>query len=390
VLYLTWLLLSTATLTLFTVALYRLTRRGSAPLVTNPGAEGPSAPPLTVLKPLCGADDDLAENLRSFFALDYPAFELLFGVEDAADPAVAIVTALQARYPEVKSRLVVDASVRALNPKISNLRGMLASGSEAIVVISDSNVRVAPDYLWQLVAAFDEPRVGLVTSLVVGDGEETLGALLNNVQVNGVIAGSIAASAVLRGDAVVIGKSLLFRRATLDSLGGWESLSTVLAEDYVIERMFLAAGFRIAVTTSPVVAICRRLNLGGYLGRHIRWAMLRWRLFPLRYPLELCANPLALALVAPLVGGGAFWPLSWALVVTLARDGLAWHRLRGREQLLGALAAGLFKDVLMIGVWLAAPFRRHVRWRGTRLYLSAGTRLYAEQRAVMRGGRPDR
>lgn len=157
------------------------------------------------------------------------------------------------------------------------------------------------------------------------------------------------------------------------------SLASVLAEDYVIERMMLEAGYRIALSRRPVEAVCEALSLRGFLARHVRWAMLRWRLFPFRYPLELCVNPTAVALAAPLFGVAAYWPWCWALALTWARDLVAWVWLRGRKGALTALALGVPKDALMLGVWLAAPLRRRVCWRGSRLYLSAGTRLYAEE-----------
>jgi ceramide glucosyltransferase len=133
-------------------------------------------PPLSVLKPVKGVDDDLEANLESFFGLDYPRFELVFGVEGLGDPVLAVLQRLRARYPRVPCRVVVHAGGRGLNPKVSNLRAMLEGGSHDAVVVSDSNVRVPANYLRSLAAHLAEPGVGLVTSPIAAQGERSLGA----------------------------------------------------------------------------------------------------------------------------------------------------------------------------------------------------------------------
>jgi ceramide glucosyltransferase len=356
--------------TLFSIAsVYLITRRRD-PVVAR-------AAPVSVLKPLCGLDDALESNLESFFLQRYPDFELVFGAESPRDPALAVVERLRARYPGVRARVVVHGR-RGLNAKVANLRGMLAdeAGASDLVVVSDSNVGVGPDYLAGMVAELAQPGVGLVTSLFAGASERTLGARLESLHLCGPVAGSIAASEVGGGSAVCVGKSMAFRRSELESLGGLESVSTVLAEDYVIGRMYKEAGYRVRLSPEVVRNVTMSTTLGRFVDRQLRWALLRSRLSPLRYPVELLVNPIAIALLAMLLGAGA-WTLAWAAALTALRDGAQWLRLRGRAGLARALPWGVAKDMVMLGVFAVAPFLRGISWRGHALRVSAGTRVYA-------------
>ena len=334
-------------------------------------------PSISVLKPLCGADDALEANLETFFVQDYPAWELVFGVEGEEDPAVEVVRRLRARHPAVACRLVIHGGGRAINPKVSNLRAMLAAGSHDVVVISDSNVAVETDYLSGMAGHLRDPGVGLVTSLVSGVGERTVGAALDNLHLMGPVAGSVASSQALWGRTLVVGKSMMFRRSVLESLGGLESVATVLAEDYVIGRMFGEAGYEVRLAEGVVQNVAQGTSVEGFLRRQLRWGLLRSRLKPLAYPFEPLLNPMAVALVAPWFGVTGALPLAWAFGLVLLRDGLQVARLRGTRGLAVVLPLGPVKDLLMVAVWALAPFALWVSWRGRRYRVSAGTRVYA-------------
>lgn len=344
------------------------------------GHRPPIAPPaITVLKPLCGADASLAGNLETFFTQDYPAFELVFGVVDAADPALLVVEDLIAAHPTVAARVIIHDGRHGLNPKVANLRGMLAAGAHDVVVISDSNVAVGPGYLRSLVETLAQPGVGLVTSLISAAGERSLGARLEGLHLCGAVAASVAAAEDLTGDALVVGKSLCFRRSVFESLGGMESLAAVLAEDYVMGRMFTEAGWRVRLSREAVANVTVETTVLAFLRRQARWALLRSRLMPLAYPFEALINPAAVGACAVLLGAPALPVLLWALAVATARDAVAWGLTRGSR---GAWVAALAlpKDVLVLGAWLAAPWKRHVSWRGRRFRVSAGTRLFSQTR----------
>jgi ceramide glucosyltransferase len=337
------------------------------------------------LKPLCGADDSLEQNLETFFVQTYPQFELVFGVESKSDAAIKVVQKLIVRHPQVRARLVVHGR-RGLNPKVANLRGILAAGAHDLVVVSDSNIAVAPDYLSRLAGRFlsgapGEAEIGLVTNLFAGVGAKTLGATLESLQLNGAVAGSIASSEILSGGcAVLVGKSMLFRRSVFESLGGMESLASVLAEDYVMGRMFKEAGYQVRVCADVVHNIAVHTSVEAFFQRQLRWSMLRSRIKPLLYPFELLINPIAVALLGLALGSGA-WILAWAVALTALRDSLQWWRLRGVNGI-EAVLLGPAKDCLMILAWAIAPFISTINWRGHKLRVSAGTRVYAAEPQV--------
>lgn len=356
------------------IAVVRFSRRQRALSVTS--SELPS---VTVLKPLCGADDALEKNLETFFRQTHPHFELVFGVEGETDPAIAVVRSLRTRYPDVRVRLVIHDGKRALNPKVSNLSAMLAWGSFDVVVISDSNVAVRPDWLSRMASEFaSHPDNGLVTNLFVGTGEVSLGATLENLHLAGPVAGSIAVTNEFGEHTAAVGKSMMFRRSTFESLGGFESVGSFLAEDYVMGRMFAEAGYRVRLAAVTVENVCTHTQVSTFLKRHTRWGLLRSRLTPQLYPFEPLINPMFLSVVGLAAAGtGAGAALLYATALTLARDAIQWVSLRGKKGLLAALPLGPIKELAMLGVWAVAPFLGRVAWRGKSYRVAAGTRLYA-------------
>jgi len=333
--------------------------------------------PVTILKPLAGVDDDLEANLRTFFVQDHPRFQLVFGAL-VGDPALDVARALAARHPEVDVCFVAHDGGRGLNPKVDNLRAMLTATRYDALIISDSNVAAHPAYAREMVARLGEHRVGLVTSIVCGRGEASVGSTLDALMLNGEIATACAIGTGLGVHPMVIGKSMAFRRSTFERLGGFASVAAVLAEDYVVGRMFHAAGYRVALAPTPIVSINRRGSFGAYVRRHLRWSMMRARLSPIAFALEPLTRPLVVAFLAPLFGVSLGPALVLGVTATLGRDAAGWLLLRGRSGLLPALLFSIPREVIATGLWAMAPFRRHVTWRGNRVRVSAGTRLYAE------------
>ena len=331
--------------------------------------------PVTILKPLCGADPALEENLESFFLQKYPAYEIVFGVERADDPARAVAERLIARHPEVRARVVVHCTREGHNPKVRNLRGMIGHAAHDLVVVSDSNVRAPNDYLESMVRGLEGRDVGLVTSLFVGAGGGSFGADLERVQLSGFCAAG-AALPTLLGYAAVIGKSMLFSKSELDRLGGLERVADVLAEDFVIGKMFEKAGKRTAIASVVIENVVGPLDVRTFAARQLRWSMLRCKLRPLAFALEPLTSPLATLPLAWLVIGP--WSIAWAISLLAVRDVGGWIALSGTRGVVTALSLSLFREVAALAVWAVTPFKRHVSWRGTRLRVMAGTELVSD------------
>jgi ceramide glucosyltransferase len=329
------------------------------------------------LKPLCGRDAGLEQNLESFFLQDHPSFELVFGVTDARDPALEVVSSLMQRFPTVKAKIVVHEGQGALNPKVDNLLGILPEATHDLALVSDSNVRAPRHYVRELATLYADERPGLVTNLFAGSGERTFGAAIENVQLAGFVAAGTALPTLL-GDALLVGKSALFSRRRLERLGGLRRLSDVLAEDFVMGKTFAHAGERVVIAPTVLENVTHGTSLEATFLRQLRWSMLRFRLRPAAAALEPLASPLVLLPAAWLFAGP--WALAWCAALFVLRDLGGWLLLRGTSRAYLPLLLSPLRELVVLAAWAVAPFRQHVLWRGKRFRLGAGTLLYVEQK----------
>lgn len=363
--------LSTAWILLGLGALIVATRRR--------GEVAEDLPGVSVLKPLAGADPELEANLESFFLQDHPRFELLFGVEEQSDPAIAVVERVRAKYPMVRARVIVHGGLRAQNPKISNLWGIIGEAAHDLVLVSDSNIRAPVDYVRSMAACSVAagPRFGLATNLFVGSGERSLGAALEAVQLNGFVAAGVAVSFRV-GDPGVVGKSMLFRKSVLEELGGLASLADVMAEDYVLGKMFQHAGYRVVLSPLVLENISSQMAVSAFVERQLRWSMLRIRLNPWAFALEPLTSPLAMLPLAYAIAP-AFWgsrAVLWVLAMILLRDVGGWIRLRGYSRLYLPVLLAPLRELLALSIWVVTPFVKNLAWRGHRVRLGTGTRAF--------------
>jgi ceramide glucosyltransferase len=333
-------------------------------------------PPVTIFKPLKGVDEGLEANLRSFFELDYPTFQLLFGVADADDPAIPVVQRLMADHPSRDAHLVVGNPMFGLNPKVENLAAMDRFRKHDVILISDSNVRVRPSYLRETVCYLAEPGVGLVTNLFAGVGERQTGAVLENLQLNGFIAGGVAMASLLRVTCVV-GKSMLMPVAALEAAGGFAGVRNLLAEDQALGVRIRNAGYRIRLSHHVIDNVNHARGIRWFLNRHSRWYKIRRRMALAAFLAEPMANLTTVGLVWALSAeSGVAWSgLLLLLGLGVVRDALHTHRLRGSLPKLRHLALSPVKDLLMLPVWFDALVNTRVHWRGHRFLIGRATRL---------------
>jgi ceramide glucosyltransferase len=333
-------------------------------------------PPISVLKPLCGVDEGLYENLVSFVTQLYPKFELILGVADSRDPALTIVARLRRAYPQVELRVVIHGEEDPLaNPKVISLSHMARAAKYEHLLISDSNVRAAPDYLSAIAAEMADSKVGLVSNLIVGKGAVSLGAHCENLHLNTLVLATVSL-ADLADKPCVVGKSMLMRRSQLDELGGFDALRDVLAEDYVLGQRYRAAGYRVVLSRYAIVTYNQRLSMRRFLARHLRWAQLRRNgaLGPFLCEPFLYASPFIAPALMVTDGKGSLF-CAFALLARVASDGLLCRRATGSWPSLTALVMLPVKDTLLLGVWLIALMRKSVTWRGHQLRITKGSRL---------------
>lgn len=326
--------------------------------------------PVSVLKPLFGAEPLLEEALESLCRQEYPAFQIVFGVQRADDPAIAVVRRLQARFPSCDIALVIDPTTHGRNRKVGNLINMLPAARHDILVIADSDVHVRPDYLSSLVAALRQPGVGLVTTLYAGRAASpalagTLGA---SAITHGFLPGALLGRALGRQDC--LGATMSLRRETLEAAGGFETLVAHIADDAVLGRRVQALGLSVALADTLPATTVPETWLGALLSHELRWGRTIAALVPVRFALSVVQYPLAWALLGLALTGAAEWSVAVFLAAWACRAAIA----RGLDRVLARPTGGLasaapvwllpLRDALSAAVVVASYASDQVRWRG--------------------------
>ena len=330
--------------------------------------------PVSVLKPLSGVDAGLSENIESFFVLDYPEFELIFSVAKQFDPAVAVVQKLINSYPEVPARLIIGDVSEGLNPKVNNMIKSYDTASYDWILISDSNVRVEPDYLRRLVAHVDN-GVGLVTSVVAGSAPGGIGGWLEATFLNTFYArGMLVAKAL--GETCVVGKSMLLSRSVANRFGGIRNLSQYLAEDYMAGKAIEMLGLKVVIARDPIRQHIGRHSLNQFWQRHLRWGRIRKSQAPITFMIE----PMLGCLVSGLIGASALSVCGISFFAVLVVHLIAWFlcdflmlKVSYREcDFRRATLGWVLRELIAVPLWINIAVGRTVKWRGRELRILPG------------------
>lgn len=339
--------------------------------------DGGALPPVSLLKPLKGLDDNLFDNLESFCLLEYPEYEIIFSLQNANDPACKVAAKVRDKYPERDITIHIEKCDAGLNPKVNNLIPAYKIAKHGLVLISDSNVMVGRQYLREIVRHMDDPCVGLVSNLIRGTGGRSLGSLFEILHLNSFVAGSVCFLDTFLKIPCVIGKSMLMRKKDLEAIGGLESMKDILAEDYMIGERMHRSGKKVVLSRYRIRNVNLYWGMGRFLNRHTRWGKLRWHIGGYRYLLELAGNPVFISWLPVWFGGPSAAALSLALSVSLmkaAGDLYLGKILAGSEQEgdEGETAFSPFfyllspvKDLVIGCIWCVPLLSRTVTWRGT-------------------------
>jgi ceramide glucosyltransferase len=336
----------------------------------------PSPPPVSILKPLKGTDPEMWESFRSHAEQDYPDFELIFGVSDASDPACAVVRELQEKYPSCPIKLIVCEQALGTNVKVSNLAQMLPAAIHEILLVNDSDIRVPPKYLQQVIAPLADPQVGLVTCLYRAEPARTIGSRLEALGIaTDFVPGVLTARLLENGLRFGLGSTLAFRRADLAVIGGFESILGYLADDYELGRRIAVTGKRVELSSTTVTTFLPAYTLGEFWRHQLRWSRTIRDARPGGYLGLLFTFGLPWSIALLVVSSGAIWAwilfaLTYAarLVVGLMT---AARVLKDRNVLRNVFWLPV-RDLLAPVIWIAGLSGNRIHWRGEDFYLKDG------------------
>jgi ceramide glucosyltransferase len=335
--------------------------------------------PVTVLKPLCGAEPGLGENLATFCRQDHPDYQVIFGVREADDPAIPVVRKLIADLGRDDVELVVDGDVRGTNYKVSNLGNMMARARHGVIVIADSDMRVAPHYLRAVTAPLEDPGVGLVTCLYVGRPRPGLWSRLGAAFINWGFLPSALVGQALGVDEGCFGATMALRRETLERVGGFAAFDDHLADDHALGAAVRRLGLKVALSPYLVEDDLHEPSLAALYAHELRWQRTIRVVAPGGHAGSVLTQPLAFAalgLVLALFSAGAvIWSAIAVLCVALAARIFC---ARVADSTLGVpLGAWLvpLRDALSLAVFVHSFLGRRVRWRGHLFKVAADGRL---------------
>jgi ceramide glucosyltransferase len=341
-------------------------------------------PPLSLLKPVRGLEPDLEAHLATFFQQDYPAYEILFCAHVADDPGLLAARSVAARFPHIPAKFLVTGEPKYISPKVHSLELMESAASYDILVISDSDVRVTPDYLRAVAQPFRDPQVGGMTCLYRGvPSQGGLWSRLDAVGMSVEMSAGVLVANMLEGMQFTLGPTMAFRREAIRHMGGFAITAAYHSDDFVLGNETHRLGWKVVLSHHVIDHMVIFAKMWPSLKRQVRWMQSTRFSRPKGHfgtsltfsvPFGLLGLVAALALGHPLVGTALF---GWSVVT---RWVIAWAA--GSQVVHDPSPFALYvlypiRDAMGFGFWAASYLSRQILWRGQRYNLTEGGRLQA-------------
>lgn len=341
---------------------------------------GSFTPPVSILKPVRGADFASYENFQSFCRQDYPEYEILFCVNDLDDPAVPLIRRLMAECPECSIRLYSDAPQIGANRKVSNLALLAREAKHELLVQSDGDVRVARNYLREMVAPFEQPESGVVSCLYRGVTQKNIWAETEALGAATDFSASVLVAVWTEGVTFALGASVATSKTWLAKIGGYQALGNVLADDYEIGNRVAKAGGRVTVSREVVATMYPALTFGEFWQHQSRWARTIRLCRPWSYAGLLFTHGLFWAVIGALLSSSAAGVAGFFAAYSILRLAQAWTSgvwaLRD-ETARRKLWLVPWRDAIHFMVWLGGFFSNRVTWGDTEFRLAASGEMVA-------------
>jgi ceramide glucosyltransferase len=386
--------LATSTIFLFMVfaAALRYRRNSRTAQAVADSTPNSSLPPVTIFKPVHGMEARLAENLESFFRQDYPEFEIIFGAREASDAGLQIAEVLCKRYPKINTRIVVSGPPTFPNAKVFSLSKMFPFSTNNYFVLSDSDVRVRPDFLRNVITPLLDPKIGLVTcpyrGVPSGDLWSTLEALGMSVEMP---SGAIVAD-MLEGVRFALGPAVAVRRDALDKIGGISATADYYSDDYELGHKVWAAGYKVIFSHHIVQHVLTPRSFTRTLGDQLRWMKSTRYSRPLGHVGTglTYAMPFGLLAFISAAALGHFWLGVVLLLAAVANRivqsvAVGWGLIRDRRALCLAWLYPL-RDLQGFVTWVASFTSRNFFWRGETYRFSNGGKIVPQSRPGQSSG----
>ena len=332
-------------------------------------------PPLSILKPIRGLDPDSYENFAGFCRQDYPDYELLFCVGDESDPAVPILQKLVNDFPQRRIRLLFGSGGKGSNDKVVKLARLVTEAQHDVVVISDSDVRVGPDYLRTVVAPLADPEVGAVTCFYVSIEEKTFAERLQTIGMFSDFYVGILVARQLDGVKFALGPTIATTRTRLAEFGGYDAITNRPADDLLVGRLIAEQGYRVELLPYAILTVADYASMRDLLHKRLRWIVVMRHLRPWgHFGLLLTQGlPWSLAAIATYPSAGAaFAYLSAYLVLRMAMTWMLGIWGLRQSALWNKLPLIPVWDAVAFLIWLTSFARNRIRWRDGEYYIRDG------------------
>lgn len=334
-------------------------------------------PAVTILKPVRGVDDRAYECWISCCQQDYPDYQIIFGVRDQDDPAIPLIKKLQQEYPQRNIKLVINDARIGISAKVCNLHNIYPEVQSEIIVISDSDIFVPPNYLRAVVAPLADKRTGLVTCLYRATGSKNFSALMEAIGITGEFMLGVLVARKLEGVKFALGSTIVTRKEVLEKFGGFKAIADYLGDDFLLGYLAAQAGYNVEISHCIVETVLPKYRFRDFFSHQLRWARSTKYSRPSGYMGLLFTFTTALSLLTVLI-----FPTKLAIVIAsiafFIRMLAAWYvgvyimkdrRLRNYFYLVP------IRDLISFIIWLISFVGNTVEWRGDRFRLAAGGKL---------------